>query len=285
MPSCKASAQNGECDRNPGWMIINCPESCQSCELLDKKKRCDRGFLNISDEHVWQPGDLDKLFEELVEKYNPSVESRPPEGPWVLVFEDFVKDEEIKRLLYWGNKLGFERSTDVGVENEFGESTKIVSQSRTSANAWCMGGCEEDPIISKVTERTVEYTKIDSENYESFQLLQYNKEQYYRGHHDMSPSARYEAAGPRILTFFLYLSDVEEGGETEFPRIGKKVTPKRGRAVLWPSVKNDDPLEQDPRTFHAALPVKKGMKYAANHWIHSHDFKKANLWGCTGSFT
>ena len=28
------------------------------------------------------------------------------------------------------------------------------------------------------------------------------------------------APGPRILTFFLYLSDVEEGGETAFPNIG-----------------------------------------------------------------
>jgi hypothetical protein len=28
------------------------------------------------------------------------------------------------------------------------------------------------------------------------------------------------ASGPRILTFFLYLSDVEEGGETSFPQLG-----------------------------------------------------------------
>ena len=28
------------------------------------------------------------------------------------------------------------------------------------------------------------------------------------------------APGPRILTFFLYLSDVEEGGETAFPDLG-----------------------------------------------------------------
>jgi hypothetical protein len=87
-----------------------------------------------------------------------------------------------------------------------------------------------------------------------------------------------------ILTFFLYLSDVEEGGETEFPLIDLKVQPKRGKAILWPSVQNQNLLVQEGRTNHAALPVVKGLKYAANSWIHLYDFQKSNLWGCTGAF-
>jgi hypothetical protein len=35
------------------------------------------------------------------------------------------------------------------------------------------------------------------------------------------------ACGPRILTFFLYLSDVEEGGETNFPLLNISVNPKK----------------------------------------------------------
>jgi hypothetical protein len=35
-------------------------------------------------------------------------------------------------------------------------------------------------------------------------------------------------AGPRILTFFLYLSDVEEGGETSFPYLDIAIKPKKG---------------------------------------------------------
>jgi prolyl 4-hydroxylase len=92
------------------------------------------------------------------------------------------------------------------------------------------------------------------------------------------------SCGPRILTFFLYLSDVEEGGETHFPRLGIKVKPRKGSAILWPSVYDHDYLQQDPRTHHEALPVIKGIKYAANSWIHSHNFQHSNLWGCTGSF-
>lgn len=92
------------------------------------------------------------------------------------------------------------------------------------------------------------------------------------------------SCGPRILTFFLYLSDVEEGGETVFTNLNIKVKPKRGRALIWPSVMDSDPESQDPRTHHAAAAVIKGKKYAANAWIHLYDFAKSNLWGCTGAF-
>ena len=100
------------------------------------------------------------------------------------------------------------------------------------------------------------------------------------------------ACGPRILTFFLYLSDVEEGGGTRFPKIprpdgepgGLVVTPRRGHAVVWPSVLSGQPGRVDSRTTHEAMPVVKGLKFAANHWIHDFNFKVANKWGCTGAF-
>jgi prolyl 4-hydroxylase len=92
-------------------------------------------------------------------------------------------------------------------------------------------------------------------------------------------------SGARILTFFLYLSDVEEGGGTQFPNLGNPpgltVLPKKGKALLWPSVKNDNPLEWDTRPHHAALPVLKGLKYACNAWIYMRDFKTPHSIGCT----
>lgn len=86
------------------------------------------------------------------------------------------------------------------------------------------------------------------------------------------------------MTFFLYLSDVEEGGETGFPQLSLDVKPRKGSAILWPSTSPDDIFRQDPRTIHEAKPVVKGIKYAANAWIHSHNFATPNLWGCTGAF-
>jgi len=87
-------------------------------------------------------------------------------------------------------------------------------------------------------------------------------------------------SGSRILTVFLYLNDVEEGGGTNFPRLDLTVTPKLGRVVLWPSVLDDDPHSRDDQTHHQALPVTKGIKYGANAWFHQRQFRVAYENGC-----
>ena len=61
-------------------------------------------------------------------------------------------------------------------------------------------------------------------------------------HHDVGYIDNAISPGPRMLTFFLYLSDVEEGGETNFPFLGVSVKPKKGRALLWPSMMDADPV-------------------------------------------
>jgi prolyl 4-hydroxylase len=114
-------------------------------------------------------------------------------------------------------------------------------------------------------------------------VLHYDVGQYYKTHHDYGAEDNGLACGPRILTFFLYLSDVEKGGETNFPNLNIAVKPKRGRALLWPSVLDSDVTAIDIRTRHEAKPVIQGVKYAANAWIHLYNYAIPNLWACTGS--
>ena len=98
-------------------------------------------------------------------------------------------------------------------------------------------------------------------------------------------SYRYSSAcGPRILTALLYLSDVEEGGETVFPKLGIDISPKRGRLVIWPGVENTNNNRIDFRTMHGANSVVKGIKYVANFWVHLYDYRTSFKWECTGPY-
>ena len=184
---CNLYAKEGECDKNPGWMIVNCPASCRSCHLLDPKKRCDRRFLNISSDPIYDVGDMDRMFLSIPKVfghlYDIEVVSN---SPHIVVFHNFVSDEEIEAILESVSD-NWERSTDTGATNEFGETGRILSQSRTSSNAWCRSRCENDPTVQRVLRKIEAVTRVPSTHYESFQILRYEVGQYYRTHHDMGP--------------------------------------------------------------------------------------------------
>jgi prolyl 4-hydroxylase len=141
--------------------------------------------------------------------------------------------------------------------------------------AGCSDACFEDPMAQLVIERISNITGIPAVNQEDMQLLRYEAGQFYNTHNDYVEYQVYRPCGVRILTFYMYLSDVEEGGGTSFPNMDITVTPKKGRAILWPSVLDEDPNAIDERTDHRALPVIAGLKYGANTWIHQRDYRAA----------
>ena len=65
------------------------------------------------------------------------------------------------------------------------------------------------------------------------------------------------ASGVRILTVFLYLNDVEEGGETVFDNL--EIKPKQGTLVVFP------PLWMFP---HRGNPPISGTKYLLSTYLH-----------------
>ena len=62
----------------------------------------------------------------------------------------------------------------------------------------------------------------------------------------------------RLLTFILYLNDVDEGGETEFLYYPKRVKPKTGTVVLWPAAFTHA---------HRGNPPISNCKYIITGWV------------------
>jgi prolyl 4-hydroxylase len=229
---------------------------------------------------------------ELV-KFEPHVLSRPEYvsgdtketadyqiGPWVVTLDKFITDEEADRLIQLGADAGYKRSSDVGKLKFDGTFESDVNSGRTSLNAWCDNACYNDTLAKQVMARIEEVTSIPEANSEYLQLLKYDVGQYYQQHHDYVAIQVDRQPGVRILTVFLYLNDVEAGGGTNFPILDITVMPKKGRALLWPSVMDSNPNRKDGRTDHQALPVEKGIKYGANAWVHQRDFKTPDSNGC-----
>lgn len=289
----------GECDNNPGYMTVHCAPACQSCDKLHVDLRCpmDSTMPNALE----RPGDLNAMFERILSEYQDeygiTVLSRPDYAPgdgpdtanityyvggiWILQMDKVLTDHEADRLIELGAAEGYERSSDVGEELEDGTHEKNVNDGRTSTNAWCLNDCLTDPITERVLHRIENITGIPQPNYENLQLLRYEESQFYNVHNDFIDYQVDRPCGSRILTFYMYLNDVEHGGGTNFPAFDLTVAPKKGRAVLWPSVLDSDPFTRDLRSNHQALPVLKGsIKYGANAWIHQRDFQAANHIGC-----
>eukprot|EP00571_Detonula_confervacea_P011116 CAMPEP_0172306652 /NCGR_PEP_ID=MMETSP1058-20130122/7684_1 /TAXON_ID=83371 /ORGANISM="Detonula confervacea, Strain CCMP 353" /LENGTH=606 /DNA_ID=CAMNT_0013018613 /DNA_START=50 /DNA_END=1870 /DNA_ORIENTATION=- len=290
-PDCTLWAAQGECENNKEFMTTQCGPACMSCDALGDTSETCHG-LPESAGPLWKPGSLNTFFEEVVDnadgkgeyyrKFNPRALSRPKQksdgsaafdvdedGPWVVLLENFLTDEEADRMIQIGHLQGYERSV-----RTIGQGESDVTDGRTSGNTWCQEpSCMEDLLVAKVLERIATTTKSTIKHSEHVQLLRYEAGQFYDQHHDFIPYQLDLPCGARIMTLFLYLNDVEEGGNTSFPDIGVSVKPKKGSALLWPSVLDQDPLEKDPRMDHMAEAVVEGVKYGANAWIHSEDFQ------------
>ena len=278
---CDGFADGNQCELNPGWMIMNCPVTCGACHLRTREARCQWENMNMSADPVYMPGELTKMFESIIDRFEDRyVVNVLSVYPYVVTFDNFLSNDEIRALT--NTVKGWQRSTDSGDINSLGISGAKLSEGRTSSTSWCDSECENNQFVDSAYAKIEEVVNVPRSHYESFQVLRYEIGQKYDAHHDFGAAEKTSSAGPRILTFFLYLSDVEEGGETQFPALGISVKPRKGRALLWPSVLDGDYMERDGRTMHEARPVVQGRKFAANTWIHSHNFQEASRWGCAG---
>lgn len=275
----------GECTANIAYMTVHCAATCNTCTMQDYKSRCP--MPDISEAAV-PPGAMGKMFQRALSEFREYEPQLLSEDPPVIVFDRFLAPDEVAALRSHGEGR-YERAMASGGRKD-DEFVAVASEIRTAWNTWCNETCHEDPVVKRVTNRMSEVTLVPPNNSELIQFLRYmpcpeadeNHPdcQFYRRHHDTIPEMVRMQPGPRVYTFFLYLSDVELGGGTKFDG-GFTVQPRAGRAVLWPSTLDNDPFVKDDRTHHEALPVLKGVKFAANFWLHQYDYKTPHYSGCT----
>ena len=266
---CQRWAKQGECENNPAFMKGSCALACDSCGWEDRKCK-DRKLPRPAKRN----GQINAMFERAItfENLGPRVHSRPPRGPWVITFDNFISDEEAKSFI---------TSTDHHFQRSLAGDQ--ISPVRTSQQAWCQYGiapdCVDHPLVHAVHDRVVNVTGIPKNNAEFFQVLKYQPGQFYKTHHDQNTDPD-SLAGVRLATFFIYLQSPESGGETFFPSLNITIPPRSGSALLWPNVRDDDVRTADMRTEHEAIAPTAGVKMSSNLWLHQYDFRSPNMAGC-----
>ncbi|MER2107309.1 MAG: 2OG-Fe(II) oxygenase [Solibacillus sp.] len=142
-------------------------------------------------------------------------------------------------------------------------STREESEQRTSSGAFLHTSDHE--VVMRVEKRIAELTGIPHAHGEGLHILNYLPGQEYKAHFDYFAATSKAASNNRIATVVLYLNDVEEGGETYFPKLNLSVFPKKGMAVYFEYFYNDPALNE--LTLHGGAPVIKGEKWIATQWI------------------
>jgi hypothetical protein len=130
---------------------------------------------------------------------------------------------------------------------------------------------ESDLVLLTLRARIAAVSELPIQALEATAVLHYVPGQEFLPHFDFldtdhSGHARDVAQfGQRVLTFLLALSEGYEGGETEFPELGKRWKGRKGNALFFWNVAPDGKI--DRRTLHAGLPPTRGEKWLLSQWI------------------
>ncbi len=146
----------------------------------------------------------------------------------------------------------------------------MLHRIRTSSSMTFPPG-DEEFWLRQMQRRLAALAGLPLSTAEPLAVLRYAVGEEYRPHRDyLAPAALLQPplAGQRLRTVFAYLTDVEAGGETDFPLLGLRVAPRRGRVVLFDNVHADG--APDTNTLHAGMPVIAGRKWLATLWLREH---------------
>ncbi|XP_044475783.1 probable prolyl 4-hydroxylase 3 [Mangifera indica] len=246
-------------------------------------------FPPIGDDSDSPPNGLSFYRRHTIEKHNKMEEVREQWTeviswePRAFIYHNFLSKAECDYLI---NLAKPHMVASAVVDSETGQSKH--SRVRTSSGMFLRRG--QDKIIRNIEKRIADFTFIPVENGEGLHVIHYEVGQQYEPHYDyFLDKFNIKNGGQRMATLLMYLSDVEEGGETVFPHTkanfssvpwwnelsecgkqGLSLKPKMGDALLFWSMRPNATV--DPSSLHGACPVIRGSKWSCTKWMHVNEY-------------
>ena len=179
--------------------------------------------------------------------------------PRAYLFPKFMDQEKCNHVI----ALAEPRLAPSGLALKKGESMESNVNVRTSQGTFLSRQDDPDGVLAWIEDKIAVVTGVPAGHGESFNILKYQHGQHYDSHYDAFPEKDYgKQESQRVATVLLYLSDVEDGGETSFILEGKdgmkrlvgvdykscntgiKVKPRAGDALLFWSMNPDHTLDR-----------------------------------------
>jgi len=203
--------------------------------------------------------------------------------PLVLEISSFIEPAECEHIIQKALPH-VKKSTVSHMDHDVGKPDTNWRSSSTYFMA------SDDDMLRRLDTRVSALTVLKKTHQEHAQILRYEKGERYVAHHDYFDVAAYaknediqrmtnRGLFNRLATVFFYLSDVEAGGQTNFPRAdgapqprdfgdcsgGVSVEPRQGRIMIFYSQYPSGEMDGD--SLHGGCAVEKGTKWSANKWI------------------
>ncbi|XDV27928.1 hypothetical protein PO909_031369 [Leuciscus waleckii] len=140
--------------------------------------------------------------------YAPVKEEVEWDEPRIIRYHDIISDREIE-ILKNISRHQLSRSTI----RYYG-----VSNIRTSQSVFL----EEDNTVARISQNIADITGLSVESADDLNVQNYGIGGRFEPHYDAS-----DDENERIATFLIYMSDVEIGGATVFPKVGVALKPKK----------------------------------------------------------
>ena len=191
------------------------------------------------------------------------------DDPPLYLFEQFVSQEEADHLVDMAR-------SQLSPSLVSGEGEGVPSEGRSGGVHWVPHNTT--PITQALSERVAYLVGLPLENCESIQVIHYSEGEEYKPHFDAwlenTDTGRRCLArgGQRLVTCLAYLSEVEAGGGTFFPKLDVEVMPRQGRLVLFHNCYQGS-SDRHPSSLHGGLPVLSGEKWACNFWFRESAYR------------
>jgi len=205
---CASFAVQGQCWKDPLYMLAHCSLACQFCDEAEKFQRCASGNggdgTKIQEVLFHEAGDLNSFFRQAKksgrwDQYGPDFTSWPGNEtndndetgaakksmPFVVRFDSFLSASESRRIVEIANDVGWLDSEEKEEEN-FGSNLEKLLARRSSKSAICFvgGGCDSDPVYSAVMNRVADTLGISRTHFEHTEIVKYQQGDLLGPHHD-----------------------------------------------------------------------------------------------------